>query len=104
MKKLVFAFTLLAGFGLIATPSAEARGHHHSSARSVAHYCGSCGSAVYRERVVIRRTECGDPVYGWRTAGHHCASRRGVHRHGQVSPGHGHERGGHGERRGSRHH
>lgn len=90
MKKLITLLAVTASFAVLAPASVQARDSHGHSSRSVSHNCGSCGSPVYRERVITGYDRCGEPVYGYRTVGHSCRS----------SSGHG---GGHGSGHGSSH-
>ena len=86
MKTLLQLFALATGLTVLTPASAQAGDHHHGYSRSVSHQCGSCGSAVYRQRVFAGYNRCGEPMYVWRSASHYCAPR---HSRGHGS-GHGH--------------
>ena len=74
MKIFVALFALITGFSVLSPISAEA-GHRQSSSRRVSHHCDSCGSPVYKIRVIIGCDRHGCPIYGWRTQSHRCAPR-----------------------------
>ncbi len=85
MNKFIALFALITGFAVLAPTSAEAGGRHSSSSsRCVSHRCGSCGSPVYKIRVVVGCDRHGCHIYGWRTQSHRCAPRYygGGHDHG----------------------
>jgi hypothetical protein len=91
MKKIITLMAATASLGLLMPSVLEAHDRHDSghSSRSYSHNCGSCGSAVYRERTVTGYDRHGHPVYGYRTASHSCRSSSG---HGS---GHHRSSGGH---------
>lgn len=79
MKKLLTLLAATATLAVLAPASSQAFDGHHSS-RRFANNCGSCGTAVYRERVVIGYDRHRHPIFGYRVLSHHC--RPMAHRHG----------------------
>lgn len=81
MKKLLTLLAATASLAVLAPASSQAFDGHHSS-RSFANHCGSCGTAVYRERVVIGHDRHGHPIFGHRVLSHHCRPMARSHGHG----------------------
>ena len=60
MKKLFTLIAVTVSLAVFAPASSQAfDGHGHGPSRSFANNCGSCGTAVYRERTVIGRDRPG---------------------------------------------
>ncbi len=86
MKKLITLLAVTAGLAVFAPSSSQAfDGHGHSSSRSFSNNCGSCGTAVYRERVVTGYDRHRHPIYGYRIVSHSCRPRHSSHHHGHSS-------------------
>ncbi len=81
MKKLITLLAVTASLAVFAPASSQAY-DGHSSSRSFANRCGSCGTSVYRERVVTGRDCHGHPIFGYRTVSHNCRPSYSGHHHG----------------------
>ncbi|MHB1080312.1 MAG: hypothetical protein ACYC67_12970 [Prosthecobacter sp.] len=79
MKKIIALLAVTASLAVLAPASSQAFDGHHSS-RSFTNNCGSCGTAVYRERVITGYDRHGHPIFGYRIVSHNC--RPVSHRHG----------------------
>jgi hypothetical protein len=85
MKKLLTLLAVTASLAVFAPASSQAfDGHSHgpSPSRSFANNCGSCGTAVYRERVITGRDCHGHPIFGYRVVSHNCRPVGHSHGHG----------------------
>jgi hypothetical protein len=86
MKTLITLLAVSASLAALAPVNSQAfDGHNHGSSgsRCFANNCGSCGTAVYRERVVVGHDRHGCPIFGYRTVSHVC--RPVGHNHGHGS-------------------
>jgi hypothetical protein len=81
MKKLFTLIAVTASLAVFAPASSQAFDCHHSS-RSFANNCGSCGTAVYRERVIVGHDRHGHPIFGYRIVSHNCRPVGHSHGHG----------------------
>jgi len=85
MKKLITLLAVTTGLAVFAPASSQAfdgHGHGSSSSRSFAHNCSSCGTAVYRERVVTGYDRHHHPIFGYRLVSHNCRPVSHHHHHG----------------------
>lgn len=72
MKKILTLLAIVTGFAVMAPADTQARDYRSSYGRSFSHSCRTCGTGVYRERVIVGRDRYGRPISSWRTVGHHC--------------------------------
>ncbi|OYW72052.1 MAG: hypothetical protein B7Z37_26005 [Verrucomicrobia bacterium 12-59-8] len=84
MKKLITLLAAAASLAVFAPASSQAFDGHCSS-RSFANNCGSCGTAVYRERVVVGYDRHRHPIFGYRVVSHNCRPSPAAHHHGSNS-------------------
>lgn len=83
MKKIITLLAATASLAVFAPSSSHAfDGHRHGPApsRSFANNCNSCGTSVYRERVVVGYDRHRHPIFGYRIVSHNC--RPVSHHHG----------------------
>lgn len=81
MKKLFTLIAVTASLAVFAPASSQAF-DCHSSNRSFAHNCGSCGTSVYRERVITGFDRHHHPIFGYRIVSHNCRPSFAGHGHG----------------------
>jgi len=86
MKKIITLLAVTASFAVLAPASSQAFDGHHSS-RSFANNCGSCGTAVYRERVITGYDRHHHPIFGYRIVSHNCRPVGRSHNYGHGSNG-----------------
>ncbi|WP_395753815.1 hypothetical protein [Prosthecobacter sp.] len=90
MKKIIAllaASASLAAFAPVNVQAFDGHGHGHGSSSNLSFWnnCRSCGTAMYRERVVVGHDRHGHPIFGYRAVSHQCRP---------VSHHHGHNHGG----------